>query len=89
MRISLIVLPSLLACRGSEDISYNEVQLPVMQLSTTSIDFGEVEWEGTASRTFSLTNNGELPMGIGSIELLDEGMEDNFKLSYNLSLIHI
>ncbi|MEC8380148.1 MAG: MopE-related protein [Myxococcota bacterium] len=83
MRTSLIVLPTLLACRSTEDISYNEVQLPVMQLSTTSIDFGEVEWEGTASRTFSLTNNGELPMGLGSIELLDEGMENNFRLSYN------
>ena len=43
--------------------------LPKADLSASNIDFGEVEWGDSLTRNLVLTNNGELPMGIGSITL--------------------
>src|SRR4051794_2452023 len=64
-RAILTSLPfGLLACHPAvtETTTY-----PRMTLSEASVDFGEVSRSGIGERTFMLANEGEMPMGVGSI----------------------
>ncbi|MDP6932601.1 MAG: hypothetical protein QGG40_06770, partial [Myxococcota bacterium] len=77
------LFPALLTSMAcSPTITQERYVLPKADLSASNIDFGEVDWGDSITRNLVLTNNGELPMGIGSIALGEDGMEDNFALVY-------
>ncbi len=86
MRNVVQFLPSLslllfgAACQTQ--ISQTETLLPVISISNTNIDFGNVEWGTAEYRTITISNQGELPMGIHPIVLEEEGFENNFALVY-------
>ena len=61
-------------------LSQTETLLPQIYISESSIDFGEVEWGQTVTRTLYVENQGELPMGVKNFGLEAEGFEDNFAL---------
>jgi len=57
---------------------------PEAELSAERLDFGDLEWEETATRQFVLSNTGELPMGVEAIFVMeDDGYGENFSLSYS------
>ncbi len=81
--IALLTAVGAVGCTTGNDAKIVARALPDADLSSSSVDFGTVSWGETATRQVVLKNGGELPMGIESIELLAEGMEDNFSLAWN------
>ena len=59
-----------------------ETLLPAISISNREVNFGEVDWGDTVYRTITVTNQGELPMGIHPIAIEGEGFENNFALIY-------
>ncbi len=57
--------------------------LPSADLSTEDVDFGELDYGDAVTRTITLRNGGDLPMGLKDISLMADGMEGNFFVSYN------
>jgi len=60
-----------------------EIKYPKMVLSETALDFGETDIGLTLDRTFQISNEGEMPMGIGTIDM-GPGMEGNFTVTYDV-----
>ena len=54
-----------------------------MELSTTSLDFGEIDWGSISTKSIYIENQGELPMGLHPISIREEGFETNFSIVYN------
>ena len=71
----------LLACQ--DPVEYLETTLPNMEISTTSLDFGEIQWGTSNRKTLYIENKGELPMGLHALTLEAEGFESNFSITYN------
>lgn len=59
-----------------------ETLLPAISISNREVNFGEVAWGDTVYRTITVTNQGELPMGIHPMAIESEGFENNFALIY-------
>ena len=78
-RLSILFL--FLGCQ--EPVEYNEIALPQMELSTTSLDFGEIDWGSISTKSIYIENQGELPMGLHPISIREEGFESNFSIVYN------
>ncbi len=76
--LSLLLLGT--ACQTQ--VTQVETLLPSISISNTDINFGKVEWGESEYRTITITNQGELPMGLHSIAIEEEGFEDNFSLTY-------
>ena len=57
--------------------------LPNAEFSTHYIDFGDVDWGVTQSRDIVIKNTGLLPLGVGSITLGADEMEQNFAVSWS------
>jgi len=69
----------LTACAKKEPETV-EIQYPKMVLSESTLEFGNASAGDVIERSFLITNNGEMPMGIGSVEV-GPGMEGNFTVS--------
>ena len=77
-------LAALSACKSTSNQSeYIRHYLPDAELSTDRLDFGGLNWGYELTRKVTLTNRGELPMGIDKIELNDDGMMENFTLTWS------
>jgi MYXO-CTERM domain-containing protein len=93
MRHLLLPLSSVallaMACAGSEPETTATISeaLPSADLSTLAVDFGELDFGDSASRQITLRNGGDLPMGLGDIALMADGMEHNFSVSWNADAI--
>jgi hypothetical protein len=63
---------------------YREVNeyYPNVKFSVSKVDFGEIEWGDVSTRSFTITNDGDLAMGIESIAVGDDGMGDNFAVTW-------
>ena len=59
-----------------------ETLLPTISISNRDVNFGEVDWGETVYRTITVTNQGELPMGLHPIAIESEGFENNFAIIY-------
>ncbi|MEC7984096.1 MAG: MopE-related protein [Myxococcota bacterium] len=81
MRSFFPLIPLSIACQQPPE--YLETVLPQMDLSTTNLDFGEIAWGTTLSKSFYIENQGELPMGLHSLSLSEEGFENNFSILYS------
>jgi hypothetical protein len=57
--------------------------LPDIELSTHRVDFGEIVWGDSAWTEGTLTNHGEVPLGIASLSLVDGEIEENFQLQWS------
>jgi hypothetical protein len=79
----LFLVAAASACATQSTLPTVTLDLPEADLSTDSVDFGDVAWGDTGSRQIVLTNAGDLPMGIESIGVLDDGMEDSFVVAWN------
>ena len=71
----------LFACQ--QPIEYIEKALPKMELSTSSIDFGTLQWGTSSTKNFYIKNQGALPMGLHTLQIEAEGFESNFSINYN------
>jgi hypothetical protein len=89
MRHLLLPLSSVallaMACNGgaTDEVATIVEGLPSADLSTLAVDFGELDFGDSASRQITLRNGGDLPMGVGDISLMADGMEHNFSVSWN------
>ena len=70
-----------IACQQPPE--YLETILPQMELSTTNLDFGEIDWGTNNTKSFYIENQGELPMGLHELKLSEEGFESNFSILYS------
>lgn len=79
-RIGLLIstLALMSACRDSVNLAGK--RLPQAEVSSHRVDFGEVEWGTTVLQDISVSNGGELPLGIETIGLGTNEMEQNFTL---------
>ena len=76
-----VVIPTLAMLAACEDpINLAGQALPQAELSTSRLDFGALEWGETEYRRVSITNRGALPLGISSIAIGTNEMEQNFAL---------
>jgi len=57
--------------------------LPNAEFSTQYVDYGDVDWGVTHSRDIVIKNTGMLPLGIGSITLGADEMEENFSITWS------
>jgi MYXO-CTERM domain-containing protein len=78
-------LLALVACNGEKYIDLEPAQL---EISTDILEFGEHQKGQPAEKTVTLSNGGDVPLGIGSIALAssenpDRGHVGAFKLSWN------
>ena len=80
---SLPLFLLLTACQ--QQVEYIEKTLPNMELSTSSIDFGTIQWGTASTKNFYIENQGDLPMGLHSLYIEAEGFESNFSINYNPS----
>ncbi len=82
--LSLPALLSLLVGCGEEvEASKSVVMLPDLELSADQIDFGDLQLGEASTRTLIIKNNGDLPLGLESIVLLDEGFQQHFGTSWS------
>ena len=81
MRSFFPLIPLSIACQQPPE--YLETALPQMELSTTTLDFGEIAWGTNLTKSFYVENQGELPMGLHSLTLAEEGFETNFNVLYS------
>ena len=76
-----LVIPyvALLAACGEP---YNRAgqALPQAEISTSRLDFGALDWGETVFKDVAITNRGALPLGIASIAIGTNEMEENFTL---------
>jgi MYXO-CTERM domain-containing protein len=79
-RLGLLIstLALMPACRGAVNIDGK--RLPQAEVSTHRVDFGEVGWGTTVLQDITISNGGELPLGIETIALGTNEMEQNFTL---------
>jgi Putative metal-binding motif len=81
MLLSATAVLSLIGCRER----YTEVEeyYPNFQFSTSKIDFGEVIWGEVGTKTFTISNDGDLALGIESIEVSADEMGNTFALTWS------
>ena len=87
VRSMALVSLLLSACGSGKSTSEDYYAYPELDLSTSRLDFESVDWGEGRSRTLVINNLGDLPMGIDSIALREDEMEDNFTVSYDASTI--
>ncbi len=80
---ALIILSMVTTACEEETFSTQGPFLPDIEVSTDHIDFGEIAWGETAWSDASITNHGELPLGIVSLALSNESSEENFLLQWS------
>jgi hypothetical protein len=66
-----------------QPIEYIEIRLPEMEMSSTSIDFGTIQWGTSSTKSLYIENQGDLPMGLHTLKIEEEGFEINFSVTYN------
>lgn len=81
----LLLLLSLGACSPPEEAPEvcEVIPRPEMALSETALDFGDVLIGSTATRTVLLSNTGNYPLGVTSVEVGDTDEGSDFVVSYN------
>ncbi len=82
-----LLLPGIIlaACNRTGGIQEEFNVFPVAEVSSTWVEFGDVGWGESVTQRIFLTNQGDLPMGVGEISLGTGEMEDNFQLSVDFS----
>lgn len=60
---------------------------PILEISTNRLEFSTVNWGETRDKEFTVTNGGDIAMGIEGILLRTEEMESNFTVTYYASQI--
>ena len=58
-----------LALAGCGTTEFGELQPANLDVSTSFVEFGTLSESGIRSKTISITNTGDVPLGIESIEL--------------------
>lgn len=83
-RALCLLIPGLLlaACRGDQ-VQEVETCYPVMATSVGTLDFGALAWGQSETKRLWLSNEGDLPMGVGEITLNVDEMEENWAISYD------
>jgi hypothetical protein len=96
-RTWLVLLPLLAGCprdeaicdpstetgiTGGEDVPCEESELPLMALSETELDFGDVAPGELVTRTVDIVNDGAYPLGVSSLEIGDVTVD--FAVTYDL-----
>ena len=76
-------LSGLLAC-AQEAPEIEEIAYPKLVLSDANLEFGDVNPGDSTQRSFTISNTGEMPMGIGSIELVN-GQPENFSVTWDVA----
>jgi hypothetical protein len=80
--LALGVLPVAMIGCNKPTQEANLLDYPEMVLSTEQLDFGTVEHGSVQTRTFTIQNTGDLPMGVSEIsEAL--GKDENFGVAYS------
>nr|MBC8454799.1 choice-of-anchor D domain-containing protein [Deltaproteobacteria bacterium] len=79
-RIGLLISTLALMCACRDSVNLTGKRLPQAEISSHRVDFGEVEWGTTVLQDISVSNGGELPLGIETIGLGTNEMEQNFTL---------
>ena len=82
MRSFFPLIPLSIACQQPPE--YLETALPQMELSTTTLEFGEIGWGTNLTKSFYVENQGELPMGLHALKMAEEGFETNFNILLGL-----
>ena len=76
-----IVTAIVAGCGGGP--SYQNLSYPSGEFSSSWVDFGEVDFGDSASRSVTLYNTGDLAMGISTIEMGTEETASNFSVDWN------
>jgi hypothetical protein len=84
--MSLLLL-SIGACSPPEEAPEvcEAIPRPEMALSETELDFGDVLIRSTATRTVLLSNTGNYPLGVTSVEVGDAEEGSDFVVSYDVA----
>ncbi len=87
--LALLLSPLLfqLSCATAEP-EYEDIAYPVLVISETNLEFGNIDPGQSADRSFEIRNEGDMVLGIGTLEI-GKGMiggngEPNFTLSYDI-----
>lgn len=80
---SLLLLLACAGCEPSTSTSEEKYQYPELDLSNVRVDFDAVDFGLSETRQIIVKNRGQLPMGISSIALNADEMEDNFSIAYS------
>ena len=84
MPLHLALLVPTLLFGGCGTTAVDHVTLyPVLTTSQDTVSFDEVDWGATQTRQFTVSNKGDLPMGIHDIVLGTDTMADNWSVAYN------
>ncbi len=87
-----LALPLMLSACRNQAPTVTEYYKPVLQVSSTMVEFGSLGWGETTDRTFTITNNGGtslangMPMCVSAMTLLDTAGV-NYTTSYDPSTI--
>ena len=84
--LALTVPLALLAGCMAQQPTFDYIDYPIMTLSQPSLEFGTAEWGGSVERTLVLSNEGEMPMGVGTIAVNDAD-ETSYAVTYNIANI--
>ena len=76
-----VVTAFLAGCGGGP--TYQNLSYPSGEFSSSWVDFGEVDFGDTVSRSVTLYNNGDLAMGVSTITLGTEETAENFSVDWN------
>ncbi len=76
------------AVAGCDTLEYTELQPAELDVSSSLVEFGSLSEGGSRSKTISITNTGDVPLGIASIELVsssepDHGHEGSFTVTWD------
>ena len=69
-------IPLLLLFVGCQQpVEYLETRLPEMEMSSTSIDFGTIQWGTSSTKSLYIENQGDLPMGFTTSQLKQKDLK--------------
>lgn len=80
-----LTLPLAAGCNRTETVT-REIQYPDLELSSALLEFGAGSADSPVERSFTLSNIGEMPMGVSAIDI-GENMGANFTVAYSRSEI--
>lgn len=79
-RLGLVIPFVVFVASCEKPISLAGKALPQAEISTSRIDFGALDWGETVFKEVAITNRGALPLGVASIAIGANEMEENFTL---------
>ena len=80
-----VIAVALAGCRQPSN-DFVELTYPVIEVSSKWVEFGLTEHGEAVTRTFTISNNGDLPLGISDIRE-GGGMDGDFTVTYDPTLM--